>query len=199
MASGTKEDLTLDPTTAHPLLEISPDGKEVKCGTFPKDVPAGPRRFDTANCVVADQSFRAGRHYWDVSVGRKRRWNLGVISDSAERRGQLIQTKSWLPWSGEVCAEGYWLIGYDAQKAGKKYWAFDTHPMPFSCSHQPETIRVCLDYEAGEVSFSGADDPDNLIPLYSFYHAEFQGISVYPLFDPCWHDKGGNTDPLKIL
>ncbi|CAM4683684.1 unnamed protein product, partial [Lepidochelys kempii] len=89
-----KEDLTLDPDTAHPELEISEDGKEVKCGSF-RNVSSSPSQFDTANCVVARQSFSSGRHYWEVFVGQKPRWSLGIVSERAERRGRLIQRKSW--------------------------------------------------------------------------------------------------------
>ncbi|CAM2114921.1 unnamed protein product [Caretta caretta] len=167
--------------------------KEVKCGSFKKNVISSPSQFDTANCVVARQSFSSGRHYWEVFVGQKPRWSLGIVSERAERRGRLIQKTSG---SCEVCAEGYWLIGYNKEKTGKPYWAFDTNPMPFDCSSHPETIGVYLDYTGGEVTFY---NPDNLIPLYSFYNAAFKDAPVYPFFDPCWHDNGGNAQPLKIL
>ncbi|XP_043373043.1 tripartite motif-containing protein 72-like [Dermochelys coriacea] len=199
LVTSGREDLTLDPVTAHPLLEISPDGKEVKCRTIMKNVSSSPKRFDTANCVVAQQSFSAGRHYWEVFVGRKPRWNLGVVSDLAERWGRLIQKKSWWPWSEEVCADGYWLIGYNQEKPEKPYWAFDTNPMPFDCSPHAETIGVYLDYTGGEVTFYNTNDSDNLIPLYSFYNAAFKNAPVFPIFDPCLHDKGANTESLKIL
>lgn len=45
---------------AHPLLEISADGKEVRCLNFQKNVNYSLQRFDTVNCVVARQSFSAG-------------------------------------------------------------------------------------------------------------------------------------------
>ncbi|XP_039390252.1 tripartite motif-containing protein 72-like [Mauremys reevesii] len=188
------EDLTLDRDTAHPLLEIPADGKEVRCGTSENNVSSGPKRFDTANCVVTNQSFSAGQHYWEVFVGQKRRWNLGIVSERARRQGRLIENRS-----GEVCTEGYWLIGYNQQKAGKPYKAFDTNPMAFECSPHPETIGVYLDYKGKEVTFYNADDPCDLIPLYSFYNAAFNDAPVYPFFDPCWHDNGGNTQTLKIL
>ncbi|CAM4678516.1 tripartite motif-containing protein 72-like [Lepidochelys kempii] len=195
MVPVEKEDLTLDPDTAHPELEISADGKEVKCGSF-RNVSSSPSQFDTANCVVARQSFSVGQHYWEVFVGQKPRWNLGIVSEEAERKGRLIQKTSG---SGEVFAEGYWLIGYNKEKAGKPYWAFDTNQMPFDCSPHPETIGVYLDCTSGEVTFYNPDDPDNLVPLYSFYNAAFKNAPVYPIFDPCWHDNGGNAQPLKIL
>ncbi|CAM4580678.1 unnamed protein product [Caretta caretta] len=190
-----KEDLTLDPDTAHPELEISADGKEVKCGSF-RNVSSSPSQFDTANCVVAQQSFSSGRHYWEVFVGQKPRWSLGIVSERAERKGRLIQKTSG---SSEGFTEGYWLIGYNKEKAGKPYWVFDTNQMPFDCSPHPKTIGVYLNYTGGEVTFYNPDDPDNLIPLYSFYNVAFKNAPVYPIFDTCWHDNGGNAQPLKIL
>ncbi|KAM9149680.1 tripartite motif-containing protein 72-like [Pangshura tecta] len=191
--------LCLDPDTAHPNLEISKDGKEVTCVSQGRFVSSSPRRFDTANCVVAKQSFSAGQHYWEVSVGWKRRWNLGVVSDHARRQGRLIQKKYWWwPWSEEVCTEGYWLIGYNQQKAGKPYWIFDTNPWPLDICPHPETIGVYLDYTDGEVSFYNANHPNTLTHIHTF-HTSFDNKPVYPVFDPCWHDKGGNTQPLKIL
>ncbi|CAM5147741.1 unnamed protein product [Natator depressus] len=69
---------------AHPLLEISLDGKEVKCGSFRKNVSSSLSQFDTANCVVARQSFSAGRHYWEVFVGQKTRWNLRPSGETGQ-------------------------------------------------------------------------------------------------------------------
>ncbi|XP_005314426.2 tripartite motif-containing protein 72-like [Chrysemys picta bellii] len=193
-----KEVLSLDPDTAHPNLEISKDGKEVTCVSQRRYVDSSPRRFDTANCVVAKQSFSAGQHYWEVFVGLKRRWNLGVVSDRAKRQGRLIKVE-WWPWPpSKVCAEGYWLIGCDRQKARKNYWIFDTNPWPLAICPQPEIIGVYLDYTDGEVSFYNADHPNTLTHIHTF-HTSFGNNPVYPIFDPCWHDKGGNTQPLKIL
>ncbi|KAG6922391.1 tripartite motif-containing protein 72-like, partial [Chelydra serpentina] len=164
-----KEVLSLDPATAHRNLEISKDRKEVTCVSQERFVDSSPRRFDTANCVVAKQSFSAGQHYWEVSVGWKPRWNLGVVSDRARRQGRLINVE-WWPWPPrKVCAKGYWLIGYDQQKAGKKYWIFDTHPWPLDIHPHPETIGVYLDCEDGEVSFYNADRPDTLTHIHTFH------------------------------
>lgn len=61
-------DITLDPYTAHPRLNISVDGKEVYCGDHHQPVPDNPERFDRVVCVLAHQGFNSGRHYWEVSV-----------------------------------------------------------------------------------------------------------------------------------
>ncbi|XP_039390281.1 tripartite motif-containing protein 72-like [Mauremys reevesii] len=192
-----KEVLSLDPDTAHRNLVISKDGKEVTCVSEEKSVDSSHKRFDTANCVVARQSFSTGRHYWEVFVGQKRRWNLGVVSDRAKRQGPLFSVEFWPLPPSKVCTAGYWMIGYDQQKAGKKYWIFDTNPWPLDISPQPEKIGVYLDWEDGEVSFYNADHPNTLTHIYTF-HTTFDK-PVYPVFEPCWHDNGANTEPLKIL
>ncbi|XP_030403645.1 tripartite motif-containing protein 72-like [Gopherus evgoodei] len=196
--SRGKEVLSLDPDMAHPNLVISKDGKEVTCVSQERFVDSSPRRFDMTNCVVAKQSFSTGQHYWEVSVGWKRRWNLGVVSDRARRQGRLISMKRW-PWPPrKVCTEGYWLIGYHQQKAGKKYWIFDTNPWSLDIHPHPETIGVHLNYTDGVVSFYNADHPNTLTHIHTF-HTSFDNTPVYPIFDPCWHDKGGNTQSLKTL
>lgn len=59
-------DITLDPYTAHPRLIISPDGKQVYCGERHQQIPDNPERFDRVVCVLAQQGFNSGRHYWEV-------------------------------------------------------------------------------------------------------------------------------------
>nr|XP_040043532.1 zinc finger protein RFP-like isoform X2 [Gasterosteus aculeatus aculeatus] len=57
--------ITLDASTAHQRLIISPDGKQVHCGERNQPVPNNPERFDRVVCVLAKQGFNSGRHYWE--------------------------------------------------------------------------------------------------------------------------------------
>lgn len=56
-------DITLDPSTAHPNLQLSEDGKEVRGQLVPRDVPDHPERFDFEPCVLARGGFASGRHF----------------------------------------------------------------------------------------------------------------------------------------
>lgn len=60
-------DITLDPSTAHPRIILSEDGKQAQCGDCHQPVPDNPERYDRVVCVLARQGFSTGRHYWEVS------------------------------------------------------------------------------------------------------------------------------------
>ncbi|XP_005986962.1 E3 ubiquitin-protein ligase TRIM50 [Latimeria chalumnae] len=174
--------LKFDPLTAHPLLNISRDDTMVACGLLYKRLPNNPERFDYNNCVLVTKGFSSGKHYWEVVVGCKVKWRLGIIKGSTSRKGKLNKSPE----------NGVWLIG---RREGPVYEAFTSPRITLPLSTRPQKVAVFLDYEKGELSFYNADKPDELVPFYTF-NEEFQG-KLYPFFDTCWHDRGNN--PLPII
>ena len=79
-------DLTLDPDTAHPYLILSEDGKQVSHGNVKKNLPNNKERFSLFS-VVGKQSFSSGRLYYEVEVGGKTYWMIGVARESINRKG----------------------------------------------------------------------------------------------------------------
>ncbi|KAM5152581.1 tripartite motif-containing protein 72 isoform 2-T3 [Mantella aurantiaca] len=179
------ENLTFDPNSAQQNLVISSDGKSVECSDHKQSVSDDPARFDKSNCLVTMESFTEGEHYWEVIVEDKPRWALGVISETANRKGKLHATP----------ANGFWLLGC---KDGKVYEAHveQKEPRVLRVDGRPEKIGVYLSFSDGVISFFDAGDEDNVKLLYTF-HERFSG-RLYPFFDVCWHDKGKNAQPLKI-
>ncbi|XP_020657306.3 E3 ubiquitin-protein ligase TRIM50 [Pogona vitticeps] len=177
------EMLKLNPASAHPLLELSKGNTVVNCGLFFQRRGSNPERFDDSNCVAASKGFSWGKHYWEVIVGAKSRWRLGVMKATVSRKGKL-------PKSPE---QGVWLIGL---KEGKLYEAFASPRVALPLTTRPQRIGVFLHYEKGELTFYNADSPDELVPLYTF-QAEFQG-KLYPVLDMCWPERGANTLPLIL-
>lgn len=86
LVSTLPEDITLDSSTAHPRLFISPDGKQVRCSDRHQLVADNPERFDRVVCVLAHQGFSSGRHYWEV--GETLREDGDVSSQCPRRRGR---------------------------------------------------------------------------------------------------------------
>ncbi|XP_023372461.1 tripartite motif-containing protein 72 [Otolemur garnettii] len=183
----TLEELTLDPSSAHPSLVVSASGRRVECSEQ-KAPPAreDPRQFDKAVAVVAHQLLSEGEHYWEVEVGNKPRWTLGVISAEAPRRGRLHAVPS----------QGLWLLGL---RDGKTLEAHveAKEPLALRTPERPSRIGLYLSFRDGVLSFYNASDPDALVLLFTF-HERLPG-PVYPFFDVCWHDKGKNTQPLLLV
>ncbi|XP_062329477.1 E3 ubiquitin-protein ligase TRIM50-like [Osmerus eperlanus] len=175
--------LKLDPQTAHPMLELSQGDTMVECGALLKRLANNPERFSYSYCVLASRGFSSGKHYWEVVVGEKPKWRLGLIKGTANRKGKL-------PKSPE---SGVWLIGL---KEGRVYEAFSTPRVTLPLSTQPARIGMFLDYEGGSLTFYNADSPDELGVIYTF-RSELQG-KVYPLFDVCWHERGANKQPVSL-
>uniref|UniRef100_A0A452UCA5 E3 ubiquitin-protein ligase TRIM50 n=1 Tax=Ursus maritimus TaxID=29073 RepID=A0A452UCA5_URSMA len=175
--------LKLDPATAHPLLELSKGNTVVQCGLLAQRRASQPERFDYSACVLASRGFSWGRHYWEVVVGNKSDWRLGVIKGTASRKGKLSKSPE----------NGVWLIGL---KEGRVYEAFGCPRVPLPVAGHPHRIGVYLHYEHGELTFFDADRPDDLRLLYTF-QADFQG-KLYPILDTCWHERGSNALPMVL-
>uniref|UniRef100_A0A3Q3W8V0 Uncharacterized protein n=1 Tax=Mola mola TaxID=94237 RepID=A0A3Q3W8V0_MOLML len=94
-------DVTLDPETAHPQLNLSDDGRQVKHGDMWKNVPDSPKRFDMCVCVLAKQSFSSGRFYYEVWVRGKTEARAGPtvclsLTSQPERVGVWVDYEGGL-------------------------------------------------------------------------------------------------------
>ncbi|KAM9119972.1 butyrophilin subfamily 1 member A1-like isoform 13-T14 [Pangshura tecta] len=172
-------DVTLDPDTANPWLVLSEDRKHVRDGDTRQDLPDNPERFDPCPCVLGAEGFAGGRRYWEVEVGDKTRWELGVCRESVSRKGEVRLSPE----------DGYWAVwlwdgGY---KAGT------SPPTPLPVSVRPGRVGIFLDYEAGEVSFYNVTDGSHLFTLTG----TFSG-TLRPYFCPGLNTGGTNAAPLKI-
>lgn len=112
----------------------------VHCGLLAQRRASQPERFDYSTCVLASKGFSWGRHYWEVVVGSKSDWRLGVIKGTASRKGKLNKSPE----------HGVWLIGL---KEGRVYEAFGCPRLPLPVAGHPHRIGVYLHYEQGELTF----------------------------------------------
>ncbi|XP_034991889.1 butyrophilin subfamily 3 member A1-like isoform X2 [Zootoca vivipara] len=135
-----KDDVVLDPRTAHPKLKVSEDGKSVwNTGNVSK-VSDWEERFDSRTFILANHGFSEGTHYWEVQIGQKKTWDLGVASATSSRKGEITLSPE----------NGYWVIGCDD---GKDYWARTEQWTRLKVNGKLTKLGIFLDKSAGSLSF----------------------------------------------
>ncbi|KAG8512561.1 putative E3 ubiquitin-protein ligase TRIML1 [Galemys pyrenaicus] len=175
-------DISLDPATANAYLVLSEDLRSVRHGGIRQQLPDNPERFDQSATVLGAQTFTCGRHYWEVDVGNKTEWEVGICKDSLSRKGNLPKPPGDL----------FSLIGL---KIGDDYSLWVSSPLKGQHVREPvHKVGVFLDYESGHIAFYNVTD-ESLI--YSFPPTSFQE-ALRPIFSPCLPNEGTNAGPLTI-
>lgn len=145
-----------------------------------QEVPENPKRFDRVANVMSKEAFSYGRHLWEVDVGDKSDWDLGVAKQSANRKGKFT-----------ICpANGFWTLSL---KNGTQYVANTFPPTSFSLSQKPKKVSIYLDYEEGRVSFYCLDTGTH---IYTFKDTFTD--KLHPIFSPGRPHGEKNTAPLII-
>ncbi|KAM9410119.1 nuclear factor 7, ovary-like [Pholidichthys leucotaenia] len=161
----------LDPNTAHPNLHLSEDLTCVRSGER-QNLPQNPERFDNYSIVLGSEGLKAGTHSWDIEVSNDGVWCLGVIQETARRKGRM-ETGFW-----EFCF-------YD----GKYTIASPPQPRKTLSVKDLRRVRVQLDYDKGKLSFFNPDT-NTLIhvfkepfteTLFPYFETKNQPLTVLPV------------------
>lgn len=171
--------ITLDPNTAYSWLSLSTDLTSVSNSGSLQQLPDNPERFGHFVFVLGSEGFTSGRHAWEVEVGDKMDWMLGVVKETIDRKGRI---------SG--CPEGgFWMISH----CEGEYSAMTRPSTTLHLEGELTRVRVQLDYDAGEVTFS---NPLSMMHIYTFH--DFFTQRMYPFFCPGANINSNNPKPLKI-
>ncbi|XP_020365090.1 zinc finger protein RFP-like [Oncorhynchus kisutch] len=173
-------DVTLDPDTAHNGLIMSEDGKRVKHGDRKQHLPDYPERFNYFVCVLGKEDLSSGRFYYEVMVKGKTKWDLGVVRESINRKGDISVS----------AGNGCWTL---CLRNGE-YNVRAKASVLLSLREKPQKVGVFVDYEEGQVSFYDVEARSH---IYSFTGCTFTE-KLYPFFNPCLNDGGKNSAPLII-
>ncbi|XP_064177222.1 zinc-binding protein A33-like [Anguilla rostrata] len=170
--------VVLDPNTVHASLSLSDDLTTVRYTGTDQKCPDNPERFKPCGCVLGSAGFTSGKHSWEVKVGNKSAWDIGVVKESISRKGDITCSPE----------RGFWVLFL---RDGDKYIAADGTRL--TLKRKPQSIRVQLDYDRGEVSFFNSSD---MSLIYTFTDTFTE--RVFPYFSPCLKKDGRNEGPLQI-
>ncbi|XP_069507968.1 zinc-binding protein A33-like isoform X2 [Ambystoma mexicanum] len=170
--------LTMDAATAHPELLVSEDCTRVRWGSAEHPGAVRPEKGFHTIFALGETGYNSGRHYWEVEVGKKASWTVGVASELIGRK-EGVELKE---------GNGVWAIWL------RNGFIYRASPKPLIPRAKPQKLGVYLDYEGGQVSFYNADDMSH---LYTF-SSTFVG-KLFPFFDPGFSYLGDNGDPLRII
>ncbi|KAM5264312.1 tripartite motif-containing protein 75 [Ctenodactylus gundi] len=168
-----KAQITLDLDTAHPCLVISEDRKCVKFDKKKFVSPRVPKRFTDSPMVLGDPEFKVGRHFWEVQVGDKAEWAVGLCRASLITKKQRSATPPGC-WQLRLQADGYHAPG--------------AIPASLRLDVRLRSLGVFLDYELGEISFYSMPEKSHLC---TFTDTFSQPLRPYFYIGP-------DSKPLKI-
>ncbi|CAN2390306.1 RING, partial [Pristimantis euphronides] len=139
-------DILLDVNTPGNNLRISDDLKTATGTQEKQNRPETVERF-LYNQVMSRRRFTSGHYYWDVETNNLGYWRVGMCYPSIDRRGRQSyignNNKSWAIW-----------------RYNNKYAVIhDSKEIRLPDKISSDRFRVCLDYEAGRLSFYELCDP----------------------------------------
>ncbi|XP_063052190.1 E3 ubiquitin-protein ligase TRIM35-like [Engraulis encrasicolus] len=151
----------LDQNTADGWLDISDDWTLFREIRDKKPVADNPERFTKYIYVLGTQGFSSGQHGWEVVVGRRRKWSVGVAAESVERKDETFLEPRF----------GFWTVWMDEENC-------TVGGLTFPIEKKPQRIRIQLDYEEGRLAFYDSHDKSH---IYT-YKTDFEDETVYPFF-----------------
>ncbi|XP_056373811.1 E3 ubiquitin/ISG15 ligase TRIM25-like [Hyla sarda] len=170
-------DLILDINTVYNKILISDDLKTATWTDTEQNRPETEERFQNYQ-VMSSGRFSSGRHYWDVEISGSGLWMVGMCYPGIDRRGDQsfigYNNKSWGLRGGLWCNNKYSMI-HDSEVI------LLPHQI---CS---DRVRICLDYEAGRLSFYELCDPIRHLhtftttftePLHAVLNVDFCSIKI---------------------
>lgn len=179
--------VTLDPNSASCSLSVS-DSLDAVCSSSissshpththqrPLLPPAVPERFHPYAAALGSEGMSSGLHQWDVEVGDSSNWTLGACYASVRRWAEF-----------EACPEeGLWTLSLRDGALLAMMSPCEAVVVPPSPTLDegrrrqqpplPRVVRVSVDWDAGQVSFSDAERHTH---LFTFTHTFTEPLHPY--------------------
>ncbi|XP_078141430.1 nuclear factor 7, ovary-like [Centroberyx gerrardi] len=164
----------LDPNTANPCLSLSDDLTSVRRGDTKQQLPDNPERNIKYATVLGSEGFSSGKHSWEVEVGDHPDWNVGLVKESVDRKGELRASPEY----------GVWCLLHRSGKYSNVLGETVT------VKKSLQRIRVQLDYDRGELSFYDSEDKTHI-----YTHRDTFTEKLYPYFSV---GKAGDAETIDV-
>ncbi|XP_061086396.1 E3 ubiquitin-protein ligase TRIM39 [Conger conger] len=177
-------EVAFDPDTAHPKLVISPSGDCASYTDTWQELPESPARFDTTLNAISREGFTLGRHYWEVDVGGKMYWEVGLTYPSIPRKGQ--GEDCWLGRGADSWCLEFFDGVYTAWHGGVAH--------TLDMTQRFKRVGIFCSFPGGTVSFLGMD---GMTPLFTFCAGTFSDALYQAV---CLGDDhhGTNITPIRL-
>ncbi|XP_076746589.1 zinc-binding protein A33-like [Maylandia zebra] len=166
----------LDPNTANWCLYLSDDLTSVRRVDTWQQLPDNPERNTQYANIFGSEGFSSGKHSWDVEVGEHSGWNVGLVKESVDRKGECLASPKY----------GIWCLLHNSGKYTNSVGQTVT------VKKSLQRITVQLDYDRGEVSFY---DPEDMTHIYT--HRDTFTEKLFPYFS-VWKAGDAKTSEIKI-
>uniref|UniRef100_A0A673VWR0 Butyrophilin subfamily 1 member A1-like n=1 Tax=Salmo trutta TaxID=8032 RepID=A0A673VWR0_SALTR len=166
-------DVTFDPDTAHVKLSLSDDNRRLKFGEFKekkdceniKEKCKGTKhKFKFNQCVLGMEGYEKGTHYWEVDLGKKTQWSVGIAQDTEKRDNIQMYPEN-----------GFWSICYKDKELKTVEQSSTFLPIEL----KPEKLGVFMDYEGRQITFFNVEKKCHIHSFYGMFTKK-----LYPFFGP---------------
>ncbi|XP_069490840.1 nuclear factor 7, ovary-like [Ambystoma mexicanum] len=185
------EPLTLDPQTAHSGLILSKNLRAVRQSSRAPMVHTHSKRFEICFYVLALEGFLDGRHYWEVDVGDKTNWTIGVCNPWIGR--SVVGSSTGCTFTKDLSPEnGYWVL---RKLPGERYQALTSKSVVFRLKKSPTRVGVYLDFRNANIGFY---DAETMAQMFAFKD-DFQSVGkLHPFFGPGLVTREPDYGPLTV-
>uniref|UniRef100_A0A3Q1GIR7 B30.2/SPRY domain-containing protein n=1 Tax=Acanthochromis polyacanthus TaxID=80966 RepID=A0A3Q1GIR7_9TELE len=172
------ESFSFNPSTAGSNLVVTELGSRLKYYKTASTSSSDDSERFSCPMAFGTKGFVSGRHYWEVQVGLRNNWDVGVAKETVDRSGRAAINQK----------NGFFAIG-------KRGFDYEVHCEKYKVLHlcpRPRYIGVYLDYDEGRVSFF---DVGEKLHITSFTGESFTE-KLFPYF--YLHSKAKKSEPLLI-
>lgn len=130
--------------------------------------------------VISEESFQSGKHYWELEVGNKLDWSIGVKPEVKSRSKKVKSKDPKDAYFELVNGKGYVL-----SMNGKE--------IPIEVKRKPSKIGLYLDCDRKQISFYDADIMTQIF-ITNYNSALPCSVSLFPGV----YLDGTNIDPVTV-